>query len=278
MLPLLVALIVAFAPMVSAAETPTYDAEAAAPTSAPTAGAYLVGPRDKLQILVYGEAELSQDVVQVDENGTINLPLLESVHVAGLTVEAIAQDLDRRFQEGGFLIHPHTTVSVSEYLSQEVEVIGAVPKPGLYYLQGPTTLSGMLARAGWINASTANGQATVRHGDGTSDVVDLSSMTQVGGPNPVLRQGDQVSIGEGQVVFVNGEVGKAGKYPYQKGLTAGQAVSLAGGGSPIARLAGTYVIRGEEKIPVNLKRIYRGRDSDVVLEAGDQIFVPESPL
>ncbi|MBA2322373.1 MAG: SLBB domain-containing protein, partial [Deltaproteobacteria bacterium] len=151
-----------------------------------------------------------------------------------------------------------------------------VARPGLYNLTGPTTLSEIVAQAGWIDATSANGEATVRRRDGTATTVDLRALIETGEGNFVLQAGDHVSLGEGDMVFVTGQVGKPGSYAYRQGLSVSEALSLAGDASAVARLSGAYILRGDEKIKVNLKKVRKGRVPDVPLQPGDQIYVPES--
>jgi len=236
---------------------------------------YEVGAQDVLEVAIYDEPDLSRTVT-VDLGGDVHLPLVEQVSVSGLTVGEIARLVEEKYVSGGFLVHPHATVRVIEFKSQQIEVVGGVARPGLYNLTGPTTLSEIVAQAGWIDASSANGQATVRRKDGTSTTVDLDTLIKTGEGNFTLTAGDHVSLGEGEVVFVTGQVGKPGSYAYQQGLSVNQALSLAGDASPVARLSGAYILRGGEKIKVNLKKVRKGRVPDVRLQPGDQIYVPES--
>ncbi|MEM6930018.1 MAG: SLBB domain-containing protein, partial [Myxococcota bacterium] len=79
-------------------------------------------------------------------------------------------------------------------------------------------------------------------------------------------------------VFVGGEVAKPGQIAFAEGVTVSEAVMKAGGHSETARLAGAYVLRDGSRIPVNLRRILRGKADDPELRPGDQVMVPESPL
>ena len=238
---------------------------------------YVVGAQDVLEITLYDEPDLSRTVT-VSEAGEVFLPLVERVPVAALTTPDIAALIEKRYKEGEFLVHPHAMVRVIEYKSQQVEVVGGVVRPGLYNLTGPTTLSEIVAQAGWIDAQAVNGQATVRRRDGTRITVDLAPLVRTGEGNLPLQAGDHVSVVEGEVIFIKGQVNKPGNYPFYQGLTANQALSLAGDASPVARLSGAFVLRGEEQIRVNLKKIGKGRSPDVLLQPGDTLSVPESVI
>ena len=65
------------------------------------------------------------------------------------------------------------------------------------------------------------------------------------------------------------------------GLTALEAVMTAGGPSPLANLAGAWIVRptpdgSKEIIEVNLRRVRKGKDDDPPLRPGDTINVPDS--
>tara|TARA_B100001093_G_C26710138_1_gene963060 strand:+ start:406 stop:921 length:516 start_codon:yes stop_codon:yes gene_type:complete len=83
-------------------------------------------------------------------------------------------------------------------------------------------------------------------------------------------------------VFVLGEVRKPGTFRYEDKMTIVQAVTLAGGLKALAakdRLILTRLVEGnEKKFVVPFERISQGRVSNVFLQPGDIVFVPESWL
>ena len=91
-------------------------------------GDYLLGEGDVVAIRAYDLDEMNQKV-RVGGDGSITLPLLDSVPVGGRSVSEVQQDLTKRL--GAFMYDPHITVFVEEYRSQQVAVQGAVQKPGL---------------------------------------------------------------------------------------------------------------------------------------------------
>jgi polysaccharide export outer membrane protein len=94
----------------------------------------------------------------------------------------------------------------------------------------------------------------------------------------LLGRGDVVSIDEGEVVYVGGEVAKPGAIGFVDGMTVTQALMKAGGPTPVAQLKGAYLLRAEDRIPVNLRRMLRGKDGDFTMEPGDRLVIRESPL
>ena len=110
------------------------------------AGSYKVGPGDVLDIAVFEVEELSK-LAPVGAGGRISLPMLGDVPVAGMTTREIETELERRYAVK-YLNDPQLSVSVKEFRSQPVSVIGAVDKPGVYQLQGSRRLIEVLAMAG----------------------------------------------------------------------------------------------------------------------------------
>jgi polysaccharide export outer membrane protein len=92
---------------------------------------YVLGPGDVLAIRAFDFDELNRQV-RIEDDGSIALPLLERVEVAGRTVSAVQRDLTVRL--GEYMFDPHVSVFVEEYRSQHVSVIGAVRRPGLVTL------------------------------------------------------------------------------------------------------------------------------------------------
>jgi polysaccharide export outer membrane protein len=109
-----------------------------------TAG-YRIGPSDKLDVNVFQVKDLTGTVV-VDAGGDISLPLVGSIKAGGRTTTEVAHEIADRLKEG-YVQDPQVTVSVNEALSQKVTVEGAVLKPGVYPITGPTTLSTAVALA-----------------------------------------------------------------------------------------------------------------------------------
>jgi len=238
---------------------------------------YRVGAGDLLRIQVVGEEDLSK-VYAIQTGGYLEMPFVGRVVVSGLGVDEVSKLLEGRYK-GDWLVAPQITVDVSEYRAHKVLVAGeGVKKPAEYYLKGQTSALEILTRAGWVSTGTDSRDIELTRVDGTVQRWDLAVLASDPDKDVQLRNGDRLMVHEGNQVYVAGEVKEPGGIPYVDGLTALQALSQAGGTSDVGRLRGAYVLRGEERIPVNLKRVQRGRAADLVLEVGDQLYVPESAL
>src|SRR6266702_2997965 len=113
------------APKPSASEGPRLD--------------YVIGPEDLLKIDVFQVPELSNLGARVANDGTITVPLLGTVEASGLTAKQLADSLQDKWGDK-YLQSPQVTVFVQDYHAKPVSIVGAVEKPGLYYLTGPRTL------------------------------------------------------------------------------------------------------------------------------------------
>lgn len=235
---------------------------------------YRIGPGDVLRIEVYGET--FGGVFQVGSTGAVSFPHVGSVQVGGRTVFE-AEDALRAALLDGYLVDPQISVRVEEYRSQRIEVMGAVQKPGPYYLEGETTLRTLLGMSGGVQGEKAVGRVVVSRRNGEKIVVPLTDLEGQGG-SLLLAAGDVVAVDEGLVVFVGGEVSKPGAVGFVDGMTVTEALIKAGGRTNFANLSGSYILRNGERISVNLKKVLKGKGADLVLEPGDQLVVPESPI
>ncbi len=233
---------------------------------------YRVGPGDILAVQVFGEKDLTGPY-PVSSSGEVDFPLLGVLSVDKLTTEEISKAIAQRLGQG-YLNNPHVTVSVDTYASQPVQVMGAVGKPGLYFLQGPTTVLQMLSMAGGIAADGVDEVRISRRGEDKPLVVPFEKLLSEGGVAMMLEAGDVVFVAQG-IISVLGMVGKPGEITFRDGLTLSSALAAVGGPLTTANLRKVFVLRGDARIQVNVKRILDGKSTDFLLEPGDRVFVPE---
>ena len=175
-----------------------YDVKNFGAPDAPTIDAtqvYRVGPGDVLSVTVYRVPNLSGDL-QVDTLGAITMPLIGAVPVQGRSSAEIAQDLTKRLGDK-YLQSPEIQVVVKESQSQRVTVDGAVTQPGIYPIQGNTSLVQAIAMARGPNDDsnprrvvvfrTINGQRMAA----AFDLVDIRHGEQ---PDPVIFGSDVIIV------------------------------------------------------------------------------------
>ena len=236
---------------------------------------YELGAGDEITVVVSGQDKMT-GTFQIRSDCTIKIPdTVQAVPVCELTVEGATTAITASLA-ATVLVNPQVNLSVKTY-SRVVEVLGGVVTPGEYPLKRKrTTFRTLLASVGGLADQSA---PTVRITRTSGEVVEVDlERLRLGDPSAdvELFAGDSVYVPPVQSVYMDGQVVKPGPVTFRDGLTLTQAITQAGSTTTIAREGGAYILRGEEKIPVNLKRILRGDDADVALLPNDHVYVPES--
>ena len=251
----------------------------------PVSPEYRVGSGDVLEVVVLGNEDLSRTPT-VQTGGTVTLPLLGEVEVAGLTVPEIKDKLTTLLGRD-YLVRPQVEVTVKEYQSQFVTVLGEVMAPGRKALRGHTRLVDVLVDSGGFTPR-ASGEVTVTRMDGGFEdgarvralrfASGALTAEAQGGLETPLRHGDIVSAQPKHYVTVEGEVNRPGRFLLEGDLTVSGAVSLAGGltrfGSNGIKLRRVDAATGKTSIiEVDLKAVRKGEDPDPRLEPNDVVMV-----
>lgn len=105
---------------------------------------YMLGAGDKIKIQVFGENDLTIEVL-LSDNGTIDYPYLGKVQISGLTLNDVTLKITEGLA-GDYLINPKVMVSVIEY--RDIYINGEVQKPGGYPYQLGLTIEKAVAMAG----------------------------------------------------------------------------------------------------------------------------------
>jgi len=244
-----------------------------------------IGPGDELEITVFGASDLSQHL-RVGSDGTISMPLLGSVHVAGATSAEAEKMISDNLQEKGILNHPQVAVFVKEYTNSEISVVGEVNKPGVYSSLGPHRLLDILQIAGGVTDKAAS-TVTISHNQGGGvSTVDLSPKdpAAMARNNIELRPGDTIVVPKAGVVYVLGEVNRPGGYISNStvGVSVLQVMAAAGGPTHLAASGKTKMLRrdgnGVRETPVPLQRLMEGKQPDMPVQPDDILYVPSSKI
>jgi polysaccharide export outer membrane protein len=261
---------------------------------------YELGPGDQVAIHVVDQDQIPATPYRIDATGAIYVPTIGRLQAQGLTAEGLSAALRERLKR--VLVDPDVTVSIVEFASQPVSVLGAVVNPGVHQLGGHKTLLEMIVLAGGIRPEAGNSIHITRNlkygkiplpdaaNDSTGEfsaasVRVKSLMTGADAQDNVeIKPNDVITVPLGQPIYVLGAVGHAGGYMLNENetLTALQIMSLAGGLDKMAaprqarilRPQGTSTSRTE--IAVDLKKILDGKAPDVPLKPNDVLIVPTS--
>lgn len=250
---------------------------------------YSIGPKDLLTISVFEVPELNM-TLRVSEDGSITVPLLGNVNVAGLTRFQLEKKLIKLLEKS-YLKSAQVTVFIKEYQSKLVSVIGAVKNPGNYELVGKQTLLQMISIAGGLTEGASDRIVIIRqykNGKSASLVINLDELMLKGNPklNIPLQASDiiNVSVERYLDIYVFGQVKKPGHIKMKKdgNVTLLRVIAQAGGFSERARKSSVLIkrkVNGKEmKIKINVKKILRGKRKDFILKNNDIVHVPESIL
>lgn len=185
----------AFTPTGAAVHSKAASEAAETLTSAAKPGnsAYKIGPLDVLDISVFKVPDLNK-TVPVTEDGTITYPLLGEVEAAGKTTRELEQDLKAKLASK-YLRNPEVTVTVKEYNSARVTVLGSVKTVGIFSLKGKTTLVQVVAMSGDIDTSTDSGDVVVfRTVDGVRSAArfNIDDIKAGKAEDPLVQPGDVI--------------------------------------------------------------------------------------
>jgi polysaccharide biosynthesis/export protein len=191
-----------------------------------------LGPGDSVTVQVSGQPDAT--TTYVEEDGTINLPLVGNVQVIGLTPVEAANRVAKTLKDGGFFVDPHVTIQLPQSRAQMVSVMGEVGSTGRYPVSSRTTILDLLASAGGAK-ETASETGFVLRSDDDGHVnrypIKLDGLTDFRDvlPNGALMGGDTLLVPRAEHYFVAGEVTAPGRFSIEPGLTVIKAIARAGG-------------------------------------------------
>lgn len=273
---------------------------------------YLLGPGDEISITVFGYEEYSL-VKVIEPNGTIALPVIGSVPVAGRTPEAAAQDLATRLSY--YLVDPVVSITTTALRPVFVSVGGEVQRPGPIQLQSPNTrnnnnapqtrlptLSTALIEAGGVTRDADLREVQVRrplpNGEARIFTVNLwkGLASESSAANPLLQDGDTIFVprlvADAEIdprlvarsslapetvrVRVVGEVTDPGEVPVPPNSSLSSAVAIAGGPTNDAQLSSAVFIRMNDEGVVERQEVNLANLTDnYQVQDGDVIIVPK---
>lgn len=220
-------------------EIPKPDGPGGQPKTDPAAGVstegYVIGSQDNLNIIVTDEADLTNKY-RVDTDGTITMPYLKRVQVAGLSLQE-AQDKITALLKKDYLRNPQVRIEVDQFKARSILMTGEVRVQGKLALPGTSmSLLEALALAGSATQNASN-EVLIMHAPKPGEtkapepiVVNRKDL-ELGkvGRDITLQDGDIVNIPVAKRFYISGFVKNPGSFVLDTGTTVGQAIILAGG-------------------------------------------------
>jgi len=256
------------------AKTPATD-------SPDQSGLAKLGPGDLIEVNVYNVPELASKA-RISSSGDVYLPLIDYVHVDGLTQEEAQTLIEKRLTDGGFVRSPHVTIFVDDASSQGVTVIGEVAKPGIYPDVADHKLYEVISEAGGFTSSSSRKIAVIRRNQADPIRIDLPrNLADNLSGNIEILPGDTITVPRAPVIYVVGDVGRPCGLLVDNGtLTVLQALALAGGTNRTAKLGAARIVHkgptGMTETKLQVKKMLEAKAPDVTLEADDILFIPVS--
>ncbi len=258
---------------------------------------YTMGPGDVVDVVVSQNATLTRTGIRINNEGRIQLPMIEEDVVAACSTEReLSEVVKEKYKK--FLLNPYVIVAVKEFNSNPVAVIGAVSTPGRFQLQRPTKLLELLTLVNGANDKAGNNIELIRStslpycegskfvvGNDTGDQlisINLSdTLKGVDEANPFVRAGDIIRVGEYDQVraYVTGSVRNPSAIDLTEPTTLTQAIAMAGGlasGAQSEKIVIRRQIAGSvnrSELVANLKDIKLGKRDDVLLRPNDLVEV-----
>ena len=246
---------------------------------------YVIGPEDVLEIIIWGHNDLKR-VQPVSLEGFITFPLIGQVRSTGKTTQQLEKEITRGLG-AGYIVNPQISVTVKEYKSKKVFVMGEVRNPGIYPVSKENNLLYILSQAGGPTKDAGEEVVIIRpdnprfHGITLEEaklkkekIIKVNLTDALAGDregNIIICHGDSVVVPRMPYFFVMGEVKKPGRYNLERGTTVLMAISIGGGLTPKSAPKRTRIIREHDGEKIEFRVMMK-----TLVQPGDTIIVPES--
>jgi polysaccharide export outer membrane protein len=251
-----------------------------------------LGSNDLVALSVYDFPEMSR-TVRITTGGMLRLPMVKNpVKAEGLMPADLEIAIEDELKREQLMVDPMVTVTVVEYTSRPISVVGAVKAPTTFQATEPISLLDAIAKAGGL-ADDAGLEILVKQSadkseDGQSALVKRIAVRDlIDASNPELNikltGNEEILVPHIGKVYVVGMVNKPGAYPVQDGsdTTVLQMLALAEGLNGVFEKH-AYIYRKTDasgtktEIVVPLKDILKRKSPDIVLSANDILYIPEN--
>jgi polysaccharide export outer membrane protein len=261
---------------------PTAKSSGAPASKKAASTALTVHDGDLLDVSVSGAPEYHYEV-RVNPDEEVSLPMAGTLKLGGLSTTQAEAALNQRLQERRIFNDPQSSIFVKDYATEGISVLGEVQKPGIYPLMGRRTLFDAISAASGTT-DKAGKTVTITHRDHPEAPQTVALSYDESGhalSNIPVQSGDTIVVSKAGMVYVVGDVkDPTGIIMENSNLTVLQAIALAHGANPTAKLGAARLIRnganGTQEIHIPLDKILSTKSPDLPLYANDVLFVPNS--
>lgn len=245
----------------------------------------LIAPGDLLHIQVADTPEMDEDA-RVTDQGVVPIVGIGDVKVAGLTPTDAANVVHDRLVDRHYLNHPEVSITVEEFATLQVAVIGEVKASGAYPIATPRPVLDVLALAGGLTPEANRHILIERKGDQQHplDYYVSNDGSQAIEQQVMVNPGDTIVVSRAGIVYILGDVNRPGGYVMSNNesqLTLLQGLALAGGVTRAAKQGHAHLIRkkpdgGFADTELSVGEIQKGKQPDLALLPGDVLYLPFS--
>src|ERR1700730_2401981 len=180
------------------ASSPAYSAPVLPQMNAVSApSGYILSPNDQVGVEVFGEEDM-RTYGRLNSEGNLSVPLIGSVHLAGLTLSQASAKLPDLLGRD-YLVNPKVNVMLLGYAKRRFTMLGQVSRPGSYEMpegspEGIDLLEAV-AMAGGYTRIAAPERISVRPGN---QMLHVNAKRQARGDHAAFTivPGDTVTVGE----------------------------------------------------------------------------------
>lgn len=241
-----------------------------------------LGVDDLVAVSVYDAPELTR-TVRIEPDGTVHLPLLDAgIPALGLMPRQLESAIAAALKTGEIMVNPIVKVTVVEYHSRPIAVMGAVRKPLTFQAEGAVTLLDALARAEGFSQDSGTEVLVTRGGEIFR--IPLKALLKDAEPsaNLLLTGGEEIRVPEAGKITVVGNVNRPGAFAVREAgdHSVLKLIALSEGLMPYAEKV-AFIIRRDvsgtdQELPVELDKIMKRESPDVTLTAGDILYIPDN--
>lgn len=258
---------------------------------------YVLAAGDQILLHAFEMEDISDKPYLIDSQGNVRIPMLGQMKAGGQTLGQFQKHLVEALAR--YVRDPQVTVTVTQFHTEPIFLLGDFKSPGIYTLEGRRTLVDMLAISGGLMADASLQlkltrrveygsiplPGAVRSPDGKTESVTISLVGVGETANPAenifVQPYDVITVDQAEMVYVDGQIAKpSGLAVNQKpSLSLLHVLTLSGGLTPTAKGSKAWILRPipnskrSNRIRLNINRIVEGKDQDVDLYPNDFLYV-----
>jgi polysaccharide export outer membrane protein len=260
----------------------------------------VLGPNDQILIRAPQAEEINDKPFRIDSEGNINVPIIGRLKAGGLTVQELEAEVVKRLRE--FIRQPQVIITVTQFRSEPVFLVGAFRAPGIYPLQGRRTLVELLTSTGGLQPNASRHIKITRRAEYgriplpnavedtekkiSSVEISLGSLRENVNPaeDILLEPYDVISVERAELLYVTGEVNKISgiELGERDSMSILQALTLSGGFTRDANRTKVRILRPiigttrRAEINVDVNNLLEGKENDFPLLPNDVLYVSRS--